>query len=308
MLVKQFTGPNHKMNKLIHLARLARLAGVASFFLTSMYSAMVISVLTTGMNVEMIDTLEQLAHRFTDRRIYVNQGTFPHDVLKHSIYYPLLQSRIDVLPLSESREATEAMYTNVADGTHVFIDFKSNIKNDFQKKVSPEFLCDVSADQIRYSSKTFEIRASESIDIYLRLSVKAVTTVQLSWIYKKQFKYAEFLNQALLWQEAYGVLHDTHTIIGKIRDERNINGIFTPKKLDKPCPQLAPEQRHISPRVCTEFSTEDVKPLKQFHFISLWIIYAAHLGLAVAAFLVELVVGKCHAQKVSVRHYNIEKH
>lgn len=95
----------------------------ASFFLSSMYVSVVMSLLSVDTAPPTPNTLEDLAIRFPEMKIYVPHRGVALEVLKISSEYPLLEKRLETVNLFDlqDRRALE-VFSNIINGTHVYIE------------------------------------------------------------------------------------------------------------------------------------------------------------------------------------------
>ena len=98
----------------------------SGFFFCAMYSAIVVSLLSVSITSPQPQTLEDLAKKFTQHKIYLIKGTQVDDFVQHSTFYEALKPRIEYYPYETNPQFYDDMIEKVALGTHVIIDVRGD--------------------------------------------------------------------------------------------------------------------------------------------------------------------------------------
>lgn len=278
MLLRQPTRHHkHSYAETWRLKRVFILTAFAGFFFTAMYNVVIISVLTAGQDVQRIDTLTDLTHKFKDKLIYVTKGSTAHDFLKSSSYFKRLEKRIEFLPAYQTMDMLENTYRNLHLGTHVLITFHWVVNVNYQVRFSDQFVCTYPKENLRWSQVP-------------------VLTLFGSMMYKKNFKYQELFDQTILWLQAYGVFLDLDTPIPAIRANENKDSIFIPTKTEVKCPQSSTTatSRSSERSSCSSNHRSRVVPLAQFHLETLWLAFGIGLAISFVTFITEIACFRLH--------------
>ena len=145
---------------------IAFIAAIA-FFLSTMYECIFISIFSARSMGKKIDSLEDLVSNFaSDKKVYLVNNYFPHDLVKSSAFYDQLLPRIDLIEPESIYDLALEIYTNVNKGSHVIIEYESTFSAYFNGILPPEFVC-------AYPKAG------------LRLSSYPLASVPSAWIYRK---------------------------------------------------------------------------------------------------------------------------
>ena len=148
------------------------------FFLTSMYNSIIISILTARDSNIKIDSVYDLVTKFKDKRIFLTKDLDAHNMFKKSPYYDTLLPRIDFVPLEDLLINTDVLasnYEKVHKGSHVLLEFASNIEFLYGEKLPHQFICKYPHEKLRYSSQL-------------------VSWTLFAWMFRKDFSHRNFID------------------------------------------------------------------------------------------------------------------
>lgn len=233
--------------------------------LTWMYQAIIISVLTAGIPMKPIDSLEDLVHA-PSVKILIFEGHYTHSLVKNSIFYPQLKDRIQLLRSDRSEEDMKMIYQLVHYGSHVFIEFRSS-DDSTRSRFSKDFLCTIPKEDFYYS--------------------EAISRVPISFLYRKGLPYAETIDLTILWFEAFGISPDDNAIAH--RQWRDGTSAYTTPRVNATCNKFENNNAIKGSGGCSQNPWGKVFPLTQDHLLSLWMVTGALLMASIIVFVVEVL-------------------
>lgn len=253
----------NKMIRVVQLRKVVLLITVFGVLITWMYQAMIISVLTTGKPIKPINSIQDLANT-PDVKVIVFDKHFPHTLIKNSVFYPELEGRMLVMKGQKTMEDVNLAYHLTHDGTHVFVEFVVNV-DEFYSSLSQDLLCLLPKEDFHTS--------------------RSLTTAAASLLYRKGLPYAETIDLAILWLQAYGIKID-HAM-PSIQHLEGKSGIKT-AKTNVTCTKPDDVSTNTN-RGCLRSNKRQVFQLTQEHLMSLWVVTGALLMISVVVFVLEVL-------------------
>ena len=160
------------------------LARFCSFLLYVFYNSVIISKLLAPLNLDSIDTLEDLVK--ADVKILVLKTSGQMKFLQNSAFYNEMEDKMETPDLMEYLQNWKTYSREISSRKMVVLEAKHNIV-ELNKYIPEKVRCDIIQNQqFYYSQPMFESN--------------------VAWIFKKQFKYQEVIDLTLLRLESYGIL------------------------------------------------------------------------------------------------------
>lgn len=99
----------------------------AAFFFSTMYFSVVVSLLSVATQRTTPNSLEDLAFKFPDLKIYVPPTGIANEVLRASTLYPRLQHRVEEVNMFDRQDGhVWQVFSNLVNGSHVYIEVGSS--------------------------------------------------------------------------------------------------------------------------------------------------------------------------------------
>ena len=182
-----------------------------SLFLGQMYKNIIKSILISGGKVQFIHDLEELA-RFPNIKIYIYEEGFTHRIIKSSVFYDQLSSRLE-----DSKTVPKAkILSDVHDGSHVQIAFGQDLQNNYGE-MTEEFKCKRPFNDYKFSN--------------------TLPGIPFALHFKKNFEHAEKVNVKLLRLQEAGLHRNFDTFMTTHMRNSERDGIYFEPRIDADCPR-----------------------------------------------------------------------
>ncbi|CAM6054355.1 unnamed protein product [Sphagnum tenellum] len=187
------------------------------------------------------------------------QDSFVDDVVKASKVFPALKPRAIYYREPIDAAFYETMFQHVYAGSHVMIDETE----DFS---------------VKHSMLSNDMRCILPMSKF-RFSKDALSTLKISWLYRKGLETAELIDTKLMWLQAFGLM-------GRLR---NKGGIKSNQIMSSECPEIPWVTEESQAMRCPANSHGVIDPLAMEHMTNLFVVLAAGVGISVVAFVGEVV-------------------
>ena len=158
-------------------------AGLTLFFISSMYCSVIISVLSTQKKVMEIESLDDLVTKLPNMKILTIENNLGHITLRKSPLYEKLLPRLELITpqkMNRERDAHFKLYEKVHDGSHVLVDWRSNIDFHYNFDLNPDAKCALPKKNLGFSTNPL------------------TGTMFSSWAYRKHFPYRNLIDSVSL--------------------------------------------------------------------------------------------------------------
>ena len=228
-------------------------------FVRVMYCSIIIRKLTAMGTYNQIDSLEDL-YNAKDVRIFITKHSFIDTSIEYNPLLNAMRDRIDYFnfPRTNRKEVYTDLYEKVLEGTHVMIDDSAGLDRSLRYLIG----------DCRFMAKNFG------------KSTEVLFTMTAAWPLRKKFPLKEKIDKILMKLESIG--------INALTAHQN-DFIISNKTLDRSCPKRVERTQETANQINAGCNVGRDMTLGVMHIKRITIFYGVGMGIAVLAFLGELI-------------------